>query len=212
MDKLNRWLTQLTNLGVLVGLVVLVYEVNQNTQALQNETDVAIYSMAAVSSQLYFGSEELRRLVMDSRTKPWSEFSEADQMMLAFYWRNEVGSGLIGLELSAALRYGIAAGALLWFWFATRGAESWEAAALGFSLIPLLTSPPGYYFHFVVFAVPLCERRPSIAVWLLAACGAWQINGFLSRDLGEQFSIVSIIAVVLSCAVLATMRRAAKPV
>jgi hypothetical protein len=130
----------------------------------------------------------------------------------SLYWRNEVGSGLIGLELSAALRYGIAAGALLWFWFATRNAESWEAAALGFSLIPLLTSPPGYYFHFVVFAVPLCERRPSIAVWLLVACGAWQINGFPSRDLGEQFSIVSIVAVVLSCAVLARMRRPAQSV
>ena len=42
---------------------------------------------------------------------------------------------------------------------------------------------------------------------LLAACAAWQINGYLWRDLGEQFTVVSIVALVLSCAVLATMRR-----
>ncbi|MFP8882344.1 MAG: hypothetical protein VCE43_24115 [Myxococcota bacterium] len=130
----------------------------------------------------------------------------------SLYWRNEVGPGLIGLDLSTALRFGVAAGSILWFWFATRRVESWEAAALGFALIPLLTSPPGYYFHFVVLAVPLCVHRPSIAVWLLAACGAWQINGFLWRDLGEQFTVASIVALVLSCAVLATMRRPAQPI
>ncbi len=130
----------------------------------------------------------------------------------SLYWHNEVGPGLIGLGLSSALRFGVAAGSLVWFWFATRRAESWEAAALGFALIPLLTSPAGYYFNFVVLAVPLCERRPSIAVWLLAACAAWQITGLLLRDLGEQFTIVSVVAFVLSCAVLATMRRPAQVV
>jgi len=130
----------------------------------------------------------------------------------SLYWHNEVGPGLIGLDLSRILRFGVAAGAIVWFWFATRRIDSWEAAALGFVLIPLLTSPAGYYFHFVILAVPLAVRRPSIAVWLLAACGAWQINGLVWRDLGEQFTVVSIVAVVLSCAVLATMRRPAQGV
>ena len=80
---------------------------------------------------------------------------------------------------------------------------------MAFVLIPLLTAPAGYYFHFVVLAVPLSMRRPSIAAWLLAACLAWQVNGLVWRDLGAQFTVVSIIAVALSCVVLATMRRRA---
>ncbi len=125
----------------------------------------------------------------------------------SLYWRNEIGPGWISLGLSKAIRLGVAAGCILWFGAVVRRVESWEAAALGFALIPLLTSPPGYYFHFVVLAVPLSVHRPWVAVWLLLACAAWQVNGFHWRDLGETFTVASVIAVSLCCAVLISMRR-----
>ena len=40
MERMNEWLTLLTNIGVIAGLAILIYEINQNTNALQNETDV----------------------------------------------------------------------------------------------------------------------------------------------------------------------------
>ena len=36
MDKLDRWVTLLTNVDVIVRLVVLIYEIDLNTQALEN--------------------------------------------------------------------------------------------------------------------------------------------------------------------------------
>ncbi|MGI9264477.1 MAG: hypothetical protein ACR2QU_06090 [Gammaproteobacteria bacterium] len=47
MERLNQWLALLTNVGVLIGLIVVIYEINQNTVALGNETDVAIYTIAS---------------------------------------------------------------------------------------------------------------------------------------------------------------------
>ncbi len=36
MDKLNRWVTLFTNVDVIVRLVVLIYEIDLNTQAPEN--------------------------------------------------------------------------------------------------------------------------------------------------------------------------------
>jgi hypothetical protein len=45
VDNLNFWLTLSANVVVILGLAILIYEVRQNTQALRNETDVAIWSL-----------------------------------------------------------------------------------------------------------------------------------------------------------------------
>lgn len=42
MEKTNRWLTLVANLGVVAGLFILIFEVNQNTSALRNEADITI--------------------------------------------------------------------------------------------------------------------------------------------------------------------------
>lgn len=90
---------------------------------------------------------------------------------------------------------------------AARLAEPWEAAALGFALIPILTGPSGYYFHFSILAALLSARRPGLGVALLLACLAWLVNGMLWRDLGEQFTVASVVALALSAAVLVAMNR-----
>lgn len=38
LDNLNKWLSVLANLGVLIGIVVVVVEINQNTTAIQTDT------------------------------------------------------------------------------------------------------------------------------------------------------------------------------
>ena len=43
---LNDWLTLVANLGVLVGIFFLIYEIQQNTDAIRSQTRAAIYSGA----------------------------------------------------------------------------------------------------------------------------------------------------------------------
>lgn len=38
MDRLNQWLTLIANSAVLIGLIVLIVEIQQNTTAIENET------------------------------------------------------------------------------------------------------------------------------------------------------------------------------
>ncbi len=44
MDKLNQWLTLVANLGVLIGIAFLAFEVQQNTDALHSQTRATIFS------------------------------------------------------------------------------------------------------------------------------------------------------------------------
>jgi len=50
IDSINKWLTLIGNLGVLLGIFVLILEINQNTQAI--EADVT-WSHAAITTELY---------------------------------------------------------------------------------------------------------------------------------------------------------------
>lgn len=57
MDNFNRWLTLLANLGVVAGLIILAFEVNQNTKA----------TVAGVSSEIYNQSLDFFALAMDNQ-------------------------------------------------------------------------------------------------------------------------------------------------
>ncbi len=46
VEKINHWLTLLANLGVLVGIGFLVYEIRQNTHAIQSQTRATLYTGA----------------------------------------------------------------------------------------------------------------------------------------------------------------------
>ena len=38
LDSLNKWLTLLANFGVLIGLTVVIFEIRQNTTAIENDS------------------------------------------------------------------------------------------------------------------------------------------------------------------------------
>ncbi len=96
---------------------------------------------------------------------------------------------------------------LFLFWRGIRRAENWEAAAMGFTLIPILSQPTNYYFPFVLSAALLATRRPRIGVILLLACIAWGLNGlYFYGEVGE-FTLASLISVILSLLVVREMAR-----
>ena len=42
MDKLNQWLSLIANVGVLIGIFILAFEIQQNTQMMRAQTKDAI--------------------------------------------------------------------------------------------------------------------------------------------------------------------------
>ena len=90
MGKVNEWLTLVTNLGVIAGLVILVYEVNQTNQALLNETDVAVHSIASENRHMLLENAELRKLYQRVETERWDDFSSDQQWILRAFWSNEL--------------------------------------------------------------------------------------------------------------------------
>ena len=99
MTRVKEWISTLTNLGVLVGLAILIYEINQNTLAIENETDVAHYSIAASAGFLVADSLELAELLARAETTAWEDFSSAEQMRLDGIW----GANLDNVELQFRL-------------------------------------------------------------------------------------------------------------
>jgi hypothetical protein len=117
------------------------------------------------------------------------------------------GSGALGAAIQAARLLVVALG-LFGFWRALAHAEDWEAAALGMTLVPLLTDPTNYYFSFVLAALFLALRRPRIGVVLFLACIAWSANGLVFYRRDVEFVGASLVALALSFAILREMTRA----
>jgi hypothetical protein len=46
LDNLNRWLTLAANIGVLLGILALIYEIQQNTAATQSQVRLALFAGA----------------------------------------------------------------------------------------------------------------------------------------------------------------------
>ena len=99
IEKLNHWVSIFTNTAVLMGVVALAYELKQNTLSLQDETDVAIYSIATNISLLVANSQELSELLVRAENTEWHELSRIDQNRLASLW----GAWLDNAELQFRL-------------------------------------------------------------------------------------------------------------
>jgi hypothetical protein len=78
-------------------------------------------------------------------------------------------------------------------WRALGLSEAWEAAALGFALIPVLTRPINYYWGFLILAVLLATQRPRIGVLVLITALALNLNGLVFYYTYEEFSYGSLI-------------------
>ena len=70
LSKLNGWLSLIANLGVLVGIFVLVIEINQNTRAIDNENSWARVSTANDGYAFLIENEELPALILKYQGNP----------------------------------------------------------------------------------------------------------------------------------------------
>ena len=82
LSRVGNWVSIATNIGVLVGLAILIYEINQNTIALENETDVAIYSNATNSGLLVAESSDLAELLARAEVGPWEALTLAERLRI----------------------------------------------------------------------------------------------------------------------------------
>ena len=54
MDKLNKWLTLGANLGLIIGLLFLILEINQNTKQMRSDASFSInQSLNSLNSSIY---------------------------------------------------------------------------------------------------------------------------------------------------------------
>jgi hypothetical protein len=79
-DRLNRWLTLGANLGVLVGIFLLIMEIDQNRQAIQAQTrnDIAQGAIGIVS--LAIDNPHLADILV--RSNRGEELSESEEYIL----------------------------------------------------------------------------------------------------------------------------------
>lgn len=99
LEHTNQWLTLATNVGVIVGLVVLILEINQNTTAIENEIDAAIWANSN-SGLLIVEDPELAKLSVRAKSEPWESFSPIEQERIGILW----GYALDSAELQYRLR------------------------------------------------------------------------------------------------------------
>ena len=68
IKRANQWIALLTNVGVLLGIFVLIYEIRQNTISIENQTDVAIFELGSSQASLFVMDAELAALLERSAT------------------------------------------------------------------------------------------------------------------------------------------------
>ena len=86
IKRANQWIALLTNVGVLLGIFVLIYEIRQNTISIENQTDVAIFELGSSQASLFVMDAELAALLERSATAQWSSFSPVEQTRLGISW------------------------------------------------------------------------------------------------------------------------------
>ncbi len=63
-DKLNSWLTLGANIGVVIGLALLVYEINQNTEMMQAQINQGRTDTALSEQQAGYNSDYMPGIVV----------------------------------------------------------------------------------------------------------------------------------------------------
>jgi len=144
----------------------------------------------------------------------FAEFADKISLFASLPAANKMGLGVLaqwvfgaGEASGAVFVWTVRIGFLWIFWRALADARDWEAGALGFALIPMLTDPTNYYYSFVVLGAVLTVRRPRIGLWLLGAALLWNLNGLLHYRTYEEYAYASAIAVLLALAVVIEMSR-----
>jgi len=71
-DKFNSWFSLITNIGVLLGILLLVIEINQNTHALEVQSDTANWAQWTSLNQSITGSSDLADVIVRGNNDPTS--------------------------------------------------------------------------------------------------------------------------------------------
>jgi len=106
------------------------------------------------------------------------------------------------------LYFGAIAVFLALFWRASRTAQDWEAAAMGATLIPVLTMPASYYLSFVLATAMLATRRPRIGIELMIALIGWNLAIEHYPGVARGYVISSAIGLAFFLIVLLEMQKA----
>ncbi len=100
LDKGNKWLTLVANIAILGGLVFLVLEIQQNTNAVRSAAVQEATNIAREHPLMYVQNPEVNRLAMadyeslseeDQRRRFWLDVSFWHAMQ-GLYRQNELGS------------------------------------------------------------------------------------------------------------------------
>ncbi len=81
----------------MVGLIFLIIEVKQNTVAIENQIDVAVYTDAPIS--LLVENADLAELHVRSETEAWESFSPVEQERLGNLWALSIDSAELQFRL-----------------------------------------------------------------------------------------------------------------
>ncbi len=155
-------------------------------------------------------------VIFNLGAQPFVEFAAKIGEFTALSATNKVGLGAIIARLpsSGTVQPGLwRAGFILLFaalyWRGLRDARPWEAAALGFAMIPFITDPTNYYYSFFSMGAVLAHRRPIIGVILLSTGLAWNLSGLWLYRSYAEFTCASVIAVLAATWVVWVMGRPA---
>ena len=70
LEKIERWLSIVTSFGVLLGVILLVVELSQNTRAMEAQTDEASWSQWISLNQTIAGSPDLADILVRGNIDP----------------------------------------------------------------------------------------------------------------------------------------------
>jgi len=84
-DKLNKWLTLTANIGVVVGLVLLLIELRQNTEMMRAQITHSRSETAQSENQAVFNSDHIPAVI--SKVRAGAELSAEEMIRYEFYFR-----------------------------------------------------------------------------------------------------------------------------
>ncbi len=85
-EKVNRWLSLGANIGVVIGLVLLIIEIGQNTEMMQAQINQSRTDTAISEQQAVFNSDYIPALV--AKRDKGEPFSEQEKIRYRTYFRS----------------------------------------------------------------------------------------------------------------------------
>ena len=84
-DKLNKWLTLTANIGVVIGLILLLIELRQNTEMMRAQITHSRSETAQSENQAVFNSDHMPAVI--SKVRSEAELTDVELIRYEFYFR-----------------------------------------------------------------------------------------------------------------------------